>query len=246
MNTAILIPARLNSSRLPKKIIADIGGKPLVWWVWKKACEVHGINDVYIAVDEQEVFDICIAFGAKVVMTSQHHQSGTDRIGEAIEKIESSYDYIINIQGDEPLIDTKTVGDFAKFLVNNQLQIGTIATSITTEEDLFDFNVVKVIKDQKNKAIYFSRNAIPAFRDKPYKEWLNNFPYCRHIGVYGFKTEVLKKIINLSPSSLEVAESLEQLRWIENGYQIGIMEVNYASKGVDTQEDLDKIREILA
>jgi 3-deoxy-manno-octulosonate cytidylyltransferase (CMP-KDO synthetase) len=245
MKTAIVIPARLNSTRLPFKVIADIGGKPMIWWVYQKAISVQNAQRVIIAVDDEQVKKVCEDFGAETVMTSIDHQSGTDRIGEVAMNFLADFDYVINIQGDEPLIDSKNISDFIKFMISKRLEIGTISEKISSESDLFDFNVVKVIHDINQKAIYFSRNAIPAFRDFPYKEWLSKYAYQRHTGIYGFKISTLLDLVKLPQSNLELIEKLEQLRWLENGYSIGLQTIQYASKGVDTEEDLQNARRIL-
>jgi 3-deoxy-manno-octulosonate cytidylyltransferase (CMP-KDO synthetase) len=244
MKTAIVIPARLQSTRLERKLLQDIHGKPLIQWVYERAQKVNKVSRVLIAVDDQELYDTCQQFGAEVVMTDASHTSGTDRIGQVAKEL-IDIDFVVNLQGDEPLIDPSEIERFITFLINSEAPIVTMAESLSNEQALFDYNVVKLTKDNNNRALYFSRNAIPAFRDKPYKDWIKLHPYFRHVGLYGFRKSILLDLVKLSTSSLEKAESLEQLRWLENGYSIGVMETSHYSVGVDTQEDLDRVRILL-
>ena len=246
MKTCIVIPARYDSTRLPGKVLLDIAGKPMIQWVYERASLIKQADKIIIATDNDLVYKTCSAFGAECIMTSNKHVSGTDRIGEAAEQ-HSDYDYFINIQADEPLIDPHTIDEFIEFLTRgNEKNIATLITEIENENDLFDFNVVKVVFDKNDKALFFSRNAIPANRDKPFKNWLAAHHYFRHIGVYGFKRETLLKLIRLSSSALERIESLEQLRWLENGYNIHCLKTDNFQIGVDTEADLDRIRNIMS
>jgi 3-deoxy-manno-octulosonate cytidylyltransferase (CMP-KDO synthetase) len=244
MKTAIVIPARLQSTRLEKKLLQDIHGKPLIQWVYERAKKVNKVSRVLIAVDDQELYDACQQFGAEVITTDASHTSGTDRIGQVAKQL-SDIDFVVNLQGDEPLIEPSEIERFITFLINSEAPIVTMAESLNNEQALFDYNVVKLTKDKNDHALYFSRNAIPAFRDKPYKDWIKLHPYFRHVGLYGFRKSILLDLVKLPTSSLEKAESLEQLRWLENGYSIGVMETAHYSVGVDTQEDLDRVRILL-
>jgi 3-deoxy-manno-octulosonate cytidylyltransferase (CMP-KDO synthetase) len=226
-------------------MLLDIAGKPLIQRVYEQARKVQGIQKILIATDHDEVFQSCINFGAEVIMTSDKHISGTDRLGEVANKI-NDFDIFINIQGDEPLIDPLMIEKLNKKLANERGGIVTLYEKISNEEEIFDYNVVKLTKNLDNKILYFSRNAIPAFRDTPYKEWLKKSIYYRHIGVYGFQSHVLKEIVKLKPSMLEQAESLEQLRWLENGYDVYGIEGIGHSIGVDTEEDLERVRALFA
>ncbi len=241
MKTCIVIPARLHSSRLPEKVLLPIGDKPMIQWVYEQALKVENIHKVIIATDHAKVFEVCQNFGATVMMTSPSHVSGTDRIGEVV-SINPEYDFYINIQGDEPLIDSQMLSEFNLFLQSSSFEICTICEKMSNEQDLFDFNCVKLVKTKSQKVLYFSRNAIPAFRDKAFKDWFKYHDYFRHIGIYGFSKSAIQSITNLQVSSLEEAESLEQLRWMENDYSIGVMESKSYSIGVDTQADLDRVR----
>jgi 3-deoxy-manno-octulosonate cytidylyltransferase (CMP-KDO synthetase) len=244
VKTAIVIPARLESTRLEKKLVKDINGKPLIQWVYEKALKVKSINKVIIAVDCAELYDFCQGFGAEVLLTSANHQSGTDRIGE-VAKYLSGIDIIINLQGDEPMIDPIEIQKLIATIIERDADIVTMYESLNNDNELFDFNVVKLVKSNTDKAIYFSRNAIPAQRDRPFKEWIKKHQYFKHRGIYGFKKEILLQLITLPQSQLEKAESLEQLRWLENGYRIDLIESNNFSIGIDTQEDLDRVRVLM-
>ncbi len=243
MNAAILIPARYASSRLHAKPLADIEGKTLIQRVYEQATKSHLAGLVAIATDSLEIFDHLDALGAHVIMTSDSHQSGTDRIAEASRHIDA--DIIINIQGDEPLIQPEQIDDLIRTFNNPEIHIATQRFKIERESDIFDFNVVKVVCDKNDKALYFSRQAIPACRDFPYREWMNQATYFRHIGIYGYRKSVLHDITSLPKSGLESVEFLEQLRWLENGYNIYCPETEYQSIGVDTAEDLEKVRAII-
>ncbi|KXK39845.1 MAG: 3-deoxy-manno-octulosonate cytidylyltransferase [Saprospiraceae bacterium] len=240
MKTAIIIPARLASTRLPEKPLADIFGKSLIQWVYLQASKVKDV-DVIVATDHEKIYDHVAEFGGRVVMTDPGHLSGTDRIAEVAREL--THDIIINLQGDEPLIDPRQISDLIRMMHSDKVDISTQCNRIQDEESLFDYNVVKVVKDHHDRALYFSRQAIPAFRDKRYSEWLPNAIYFRHIGIYGFKRRVLLQLTGLPPSELEKAESLEQLRWLENGYSIYCSETSYTSIGVDTIDDLERVRD---
>jgi 3-deoxy-manno-octulosonate cytidylyltransferase (CMP-KDO synthetase) len=244
MKTCIIIPARLHSTRLPEKVILLIGDKPMIQLVYEQALKVKGVQKVIIACDHQKVYDTCIGFGAEVMMTSPSHISGTDRIGEVAHKY-NNFDCYINIQGDEPMIDADLLSQFNEKLQSNTFDIFTICEKLSSQDDLFDFNVVKVVKSISGKVLYFSRNAIPAFRDKPYKDWFSSQQYYKHIGIYGFQKKALNEITALPVSNLEKTESLEQLRWLDHGYNIGIMESTSFSIGVDTEADLERVRKLM-
>lgn len=245
MKSCIIIPARLNSSRLAEKVLLPIDGKPMVQWVYERALKVSNVQKVIIATDHQRVYDICLGFGAEVMMTASNHVSGTDRVGE-VANANPGFDFYINIQGDEPLIEPGMLSQFNDFLQTGQFDICTVCEKVKNEADLFDYNVVKLVKSSSNSVLYFSRNAIPALRDKPYKDWYNSHIYYRHVGIYGFAESAIKKVVKLPVSSLEKAESLEQLRWMENDFKIGVMESSSYSIGVDTLEDLEKVRKLVS
>jgi 3-deoxy-manno-octulosonate cytidylyltransferase (CMP-KDO synthetase) len=221
-----------------------IDGKPMIQLVFEQALKVPNIHKIIIATDHAKVLDICQGFGAETMMTSAHHASGTDRVGEVAKKY-TEYDFYINIQGDEPLVDPEMLSKFNVFLQSAQFEICTMCEEVTNEEDLFDFNVVKLVKSKSQKALYFSRNAIPAFRDKAFKDWFKDQRYYKHLGIYGFSKAAISQVVQLPASSLELAESLEQLRWLENDFSIGVMESSSFTIGVDTKEDLEKVRLLL-
>lgn len=244
MKIYIVIPARLASSRLPNKVILPLAGKPMVQWVFEAARKVDGVAQVLVATDNREVFDVVTNFGGTAIMTSAHHQSGTDRIGEVAGLVKEA-DVFINIQGDEPMISPETIQQMVDFYKKGGSGIVTLYTAISEERHLFDFNVVKLTKTTDDQILYFSRNAIPAQRDNPYKDWLKNTTYYRHIGMYGFDRKSLEQICLLPQSTLEKAEVLEQLRWLENGYQIRGIHSRHHGVGVDTAEDLLKAEQRL-
>lgn len=248
MKIIAVIPARYASSRFFAKVLVDINGKPMIEHVFNQAKKATQLSDVFIATDNKIVFDKVKEFTPNVLMTSETHISGTDRIAEAalfLEEKGVEFDYIINIQGDEPFIQPEQIDGLAAILLENKTtQLATLVSKIKDTETLFDSNVVKAIFDKNNKAIYFSRNPIPFVRnvDKNQREkWLSEHNFYRHIGMYAYQKEALQQITKLAPSSLELAESLEQLRWIENGFEIKVAITPYESIGIDTPKDLEKV-----
>lgn len=240
-----IIPARYASTRFPGKPLANIAGKPMIQRVYEQASKV--LNEVYVATDDQRIFNAVESFGGKVMMTSSHHKSGTDRCNEVCDKLNGAFDVIINIQGDEPFIQPEQIKELQNCFLDENTEIATL-TKLISEKDGYDFlsnpNHVKVVIDKKNYALYFSRSVIPYFRGKETGEWAKNQKYYKHIGIYAYKTDVLRQITTLPQSPLEVAESLEQLRWLENGYRIKVGFTDIESIGVDTPEDLEKIQEL--
>lgn len=236
-----IIPARYASTRFPAKALFDINGKTMVQRVYEQASKCAMLNKVIVATDHELIFEKVKEFNGEVVMTKESHQSGTDRCFEAFEKINEHYDFIVNIQGDEPFIQPAQIENLCKVL-DFETQLATQVKRIKDKETLFNVNVPKVIINNKSEAIYFSRQTIPYLRSIPEDEWLNTFVYYKHIGIYAYKSDVLKVITQLPPSSLEKAESLEQLRWIENGFKIKVTETDFESIGIDTPEDLEKAK----
>jgi len=240
-----IIPARYASSRFPGKALALIKGRPMIEWVYKQALKAVSLNDVYIATDDERIVKAVEAFKGKVLLTSAHHRSGTERCNEAALKLKEqgiAMDAIINIQGDEPLINPRQIDILASLFSNDRIQIATLVKKITLKEELFDPNVVKAIVRPDDKAIYFSRQAVPYLRDVDTGQWLEKQEFYKHIGIYGYTVRVLEEIVNLKESPLEKAESLEQLRWLENGFEIFAKETEFESFGIDTPEDLMKIK----
>ncbi|MCS6831995.1 MAG: 3-deoxy-manno-octulosonate cytidylyltransferase [Flammeovirgaceae bacterium] len=236
-----VIPARYASTRFPAKMLADIAGKAMIQRVYEQAQKATKLAKVVVATDHAAIAEKVISFGGEVVMTSVHHQSGTDRCAEAWKKQPVSFSHLINIQGDEPFIHPEQIDLLATILQENDVEIATLAMEIKDKSRLFDPNVVKVIRDAASNALYFSRHPIPFLRNLSQEKWLENFPYLQHIGLYGYRTDVLEKITQLSSSMLEKAESLEQLRWLENGFKIRVGITTYESFGIDVPEDIEKV-----
>ncbi len=249
MKIIAIIPARYASSRFPAKVLVDINGKTMIERVFNQAKKATKLSDVFIATDNELVFETVKKFTQNVLMTSDRHISGTDRIAEAaliLEKNKVEFDFIINIQGDEPFIKPEQIDSLAEILLENtennkQTQLATLVSKIKDSETLFDSNVVKAIFDTNHKAIYFSRNPIPFVRNADKNNWLSEHTFYRHIGMYAYQKQVLQQITKLKPSTLELAESLEQLRWIENGFSIQVAITPFESIGIDTPQDLEKI-----
>ncbi len=240
-----IIPARYASTRFEGKPLCNIAGKTMVQRVYENAIQAKLLSEVWVATDDTRIFDHVQQFGGKVVMTSNNHQSGTDRCAEAIMIIKSKAEVVINIQGDEPLIHPEQIDELAELFTNTQVQIGTLIKQITSTTDLFDPNLPKVIINKQQKALYFSRQTIPLLRDVPHDNWLNLHPFYSHVGMYGFRTSTLQSLVQLPLSSLELAEKLEQLRWIENGYTIHTRLTNYKNIAIDTPEDLEKVLRLM-
>ncbi len=237
-----VIPARYASSRFPAKPLADIGGKSMIQRVYEQAKKCKSLLEVVVATDHDEIAAKVKSFGGKVLITREDHQSGTDRCYEAYTKVNQVFDYVINIQGDEPFINPKQITELAQ-LLDGTTQLATLAKKIDKEDDLFSPNVVKVVMDTNKKALYFSRSPIPYNRTAPKNNWTGHHDYFKHVGIYAYRTDVLEKITKLKVSGLEQAESLEQLRWLQNGYSIKVNETQYHSIGIDTPEDLEKVKD---
>ncbi len=232
-----VIPARYASSRFPAKPLVDMGGKSMIRRVYEQAKKSRFLSKVVVATDHEAIFQHVAEFGGEVCLTSTHHASGTDRCHEALTKEDSSFDYIINIQGDEPFIAPEQI-DLLASLLNGKTELATLIKKIDTVEQLFNPNLVKVVVTANAEALYFSRSPIPYFRNLDQAEWVTHHQYFKHIGMYAYRKDVLEKITQLPLSSLEKAESLEQLRWLENGYKIYVKETNIETIGIDTPEDL--------
>lgn len=240
-----IIPARYASTRFPGKPLIDIGGKTMIQRVYEQAQKANKLTAVIVATDDDKIKNHVESFGGKVMMTASTHQSGTDRCFEAIQQFDKTSDAVINIQGDEPFIQPEQIDLLASCFENAATEIATLAKIISAKEDIFNPNVPKVILNTKNEAIYFSRHGIPFFRNAPEDEWINKHTYYKHIGIYGYKTSILGKITALKQSPLELAESLEQLRWIENGYKINVKITDFESVAVDVPDDLKKLAKFL-
>lgn len=241
-----LIPARYASTRFPGKPLAIIAGKPMIQWVYERASTVF--NYCYVATDDSRIAKVVEEFSGKVVMTSERHKSGTDRCAEALDILQNSlnieFNVVVNIQGDEPFIQPEQLKKVSECFTDPGVEIATLVKPFSHNENIFNPNSPKVIVNIKGNAIYFSRSAIPHLRGKEPKEWQKYHTYLKHIGLYAYRADILRKITRLPQSVLEKIESLEQLRWIENGYSIRVVETNLETLAVDTPEDLEKVKEL--
>lgn len=239
-NIVAIIPARYASSRFPGKPLAMIHNKPMIQWVYERVNGIDFINSVYVATDDKRIFNKVEEFGGRAIMTSNEHKSGTDRIAEAIEKIEDNVDIVINIQGDEPMIKPAMIEQLVSAFEDENVNMATLKKQLHNDSDINNPNIAKVITDKNNDAIYFSRSLIPFDRDK-----INNIKYFKHIGVYAYTKDFLMKFSQLDKSNLEQLEQLEQLRVIENGYKIRVIETEYESIGVDMKEHIAKVEALI-
>ena len=240
--TSILgvIPARYASTRFPAKALHEIKGKSMVQRVYEQAAKSSSLSKLVVATDHKKIYDHVIEFGGKAIMTSTKHLSGTDRCFEALQLIEGSFDYVMNIQGDEPFIQPEQIDTLAKILLDRKgVELATLVKKIDDEETLFDPNEVKVVIDAEEEAVYFSRHPIPYLHQVAQDEWIQKFDFYKHIGMYAYRSDVLEKITQLAPSNLEQAEGLEQLRWLENGFNIRIVLTDIESYCIDVPEDLE-------
>ena len=240
MKVIAIIPARLQSTRLPRKVLADINGLSMLQRVYDMAQSCGIFDQILVATDSEEVMMHCITHNMPSMITSDQHQSGTDRVAEAASMIDA--DVIVNIQVDEPFIEPENVVALVEMMKHDEVAIGTLCKKIKSTEDLLDYNVVKLVKDDTGKVLYFSRQAIPSVRDEPYRKCLDHHIYYQHLGLYAFKKEVLLAVTRLDQHVLETSEKLEQLRWLGNGYTIHSIEVQSDSFGIDTEDDLEKAR----
>lgn len=241
-----IIPARYASTRFPAKPLALLGGKMVIERVYR---QVEGVlDDVVVATDDERIFNVVVAFGGKAVMTDVNHKSGTDRVHEAYTKVGDGYDVVVNIQGDEPFIQAQQLEAIRQCFDDESVDIATLVKPFKPEDGfaaLENVNSPKVVVNQRMEALYFSRSIIPFMRGKDKKEWLSGHTYYKHIGLYAYRAHVLQQITSLPQSSLELAESLEQLRWLENGYKIKVGISNIETIGIDTPEDLQKAEAFL-
>lgn len=241
-----VIPARYGSSRFPGKPLVKIGDKTMIQRVYEQASKAKNLHQVIVATDDIRIFDHVEQFGGKVLMTSNEHLNGTSRCNEVIEILNVShpavkYDAIINIQGDEPFIDPSQINKIAGLFSKSETEIGTLAKRICDQEELSNNNVVKVVFSDAKNALYFSRQVIPFVRDVETKEWVKHVDFYKHIGIYGYRAEILSKITNLETGKLELAEQLEQLRWLENGFRISVELTEIEGISIDTPDDLLKL-----
>lgn len=239
-----IIPARYASTRFPGKPLIQILGKSMLQRVYEQAKKSKKLTDVIVATDDQRIAEHAVSFGAHVVMTKTEHPSGTDRSYEAYLNTKTQYDYVINIQGDEPFIDPSQI-DLLGEICDGKTELATLMIKCHDHSVLFDKGEVKITLNTNNEALYFSRMVIPFIKGVDEKEWHKHFNYYRHVGMYAYRTDILEKITKLKPSSLENAESLEQLRWLENGFKIKCAETLHDSHCVDTPEDVEKVIKLM-
>lgn len=238
MKVAVIIPARFGSTRLPGKPLKDILGRPMVLRVYDQCIKASGVDAVFVATDDERIYKAVVDGGGKALMTSQDHLTGTDRVKEASEKIDC--DVVINVQGDEPLVTVDMIEKAVEPFVDPSIMMTTLKSLIKDEFEISNPNVVKVVTDREGFALYFSRSAIPFDRDDN-----EGTEYFKHIGLYGYRKDFLKTYADLKPTKLELSEKLEQLRALENGYKIFVRKCDFDGHSVDTEEDLQKVIEII-
>jgi len=263
MPVAVIIPARYDSTRLPGKPLILLSGKPLIQHVYERARTATLCDEVIVATDNEEIHRTVLSFGGRSVMTSPEHPSGTDRIAEVARG--ADYDIIVNVQGDEPLIRGEMIDDVVNILDDKKADVGTLVRRIDKADDIFNPNVVKAVFDRDGYALYFSRAPIPFYRDEMKRIYVRDYSgeiessgphnlqistadlrYYKHIGIYSYRRDVLLRLTETKRSFLEEAEKLEQLRFLENGYRIKVKETKYETLGVDTPEDLEKVKRWLS
>lgn len=232
-----IIPSRYQSTRFPGKPLIDIAGKTMIQRVYEQASKSALLNEVIVATDDQRIFDHVKSFGGNVMMTRVEHTNGTLRCGEVIET-KTGYDVVINIQGDEPLVKPEQLDRLISLFQNPHTEIATVVKRLHDSSDIENENRIKVVLDHQQNAIYFSRSPIPFVQGKQLVHWPEFIPYFKHIGVYAWRTETLKKLLHLPSTALEKAESLEQLRWLYHGYKIATIETDSETPNIDTPEDV--------
>lgn len=240
-----IIPARYASTRFPGKPLIDIEGKTMLQRVYEQAAKSRSLAKVVVATDDDRIYEHVKSFGGDVVMTASHHPSGTDRCLDALQQLNEDYKYVVNIQGDEPFIEPQQIDELVAVLNDGTTELATQMIAVDSYEILFDKGEVKIVLNTNNEALYFSRMVIPFIKEVEEKEWHKHHQYYRHVGMYAYRTDILKAIAALPVSPLEKAESLEQLRWIENGFTIKCVITKYESHCIDTPEDVTKVLRIM-
>jgi len=240
-----IIPARYASTRFPGKPLIDIKGKTMIQRVYEQASKCGSLDKVVVATDDARIAEHVVSFGGEVVMTKEEHPSGTDRCWDALQQIGGNYKYVINIQGDEPFIDPSQINTLASVLKDGTTELATLIIPVDSHEVLFDMGEVKVVLNDYQEGMYFSRMVIPYVKGVPQEEWHKHHNYYRHVGMYAYRADVLEQVCKLSVSSLEKAESLEQLRWLEAGFKIKCAITNFDSHCVDTPEDVEKVLRLM-
>ncbi|MDF2447569.1 MAG: kdsB [Bacteroidota bacterium] len=235
-----IIPARYASTRFPGKPLIDILGKSMLQRVYEQAKKSTYLREVVVATDDERIYSHVESFGGKAIYTKTEHPSGTDRCYEAYQSLGENFEYVVNIQGDEPFIDPSQIDLICSECTGNT-QLATLMIPVDSHEVLFDMGEVKITLNSHLEALYFSRMVIPFIKGKPQEEWHKHHTYYRHVGMYAYRTDILEQITQLKPSSLENAESLEQLRWLENGYKVKCAITHFDSHCIDTPEDIEKV-----
>lgn len=238
-----IIPARYASTRFPGKPLALLGGKPVIQHVYEKVAAV--LEAAYVATDDERIYDVVKSFGGQVVITRTDHKSGTDRIEEAIEKIGGEWDVVVNVQGDEPFVAKSQLDTICHCFDDPTTQIATLGKPFESMEAVQNPNSPKIVVDNMGFAMYFSRSVIPYVRGKEKSSWLTHYPFLKHLGIYAYRKDVLRQVTQLPQSSLEIAESLEQLRWLQNGFKIKVGTTDVETVGIDTPQDLERAEEFL-
>lgn len=238
-----IIPARYASTRFPGKPLALLGGKPVIQHVYEKVAAV--LEAAYVATDDERIYDVVKSFSGQVVMTRTDHKSGTDRIEEAIEKIGGEWDVVVNVQGDEPFVAKSQLDTICHCFDDPTTQIATLGKPFESMEAVQNPNSPKIVVDNMGFAMYFSRSVIPYVRGKEKSSWLTHYPFLKHLGIYAYRKDVLRQITQLPQSSLEIAESLEQLRWLQKGFKIKVGTTDVETVGIDTPQDLERAEEFL-
>lgn len=238
-----IIPARYASTRFPGKPLALLDGKPVIQHVYEKVAAV--LETAYVATDDERIYDVVKSFGGQVVMTRTDHKSGTDRIEEAIEKIGGEWDVVVNVQGDEPFVAKSQLDTICHCFDDPTTQIATLGKPFESMEAVQNPNSPKIVVDNMGFAMYFSRSVIPYVRGKEKSSWLTHYPFLKHLGIYAYRKDVLRQVTQLPQSSLEIAESLEQLRWLQNGFKIKVGTTDVETVGIDTPQDLERAEEFL-
>lgn len=244
MKTLGVIPSRYASSRFPGKPLIDLDGKSMIQRVYEQAKKCTDFDAVVVATDDQRIYDHVNEFGGLVVMTGEHHRSGTERCGEVIESY-SDFDIIVNIQGDEPLIQPEQLSQLIQLFNDESVQIGTLVKKMTDNADIRNPNRIKVVLDHEKNGIYFSRSPIPHIANTSHDEWLKCTDFLKHIGIYAWRAETLNELLQLVPSPLERLESLEQLRWLYYGYKIRTVETIVETPNIDTPQDVQAVLDII-
>jgi 3-deoxy-manno-octulosonate cytidylyltransferase (CMP-KDO synthetase) len=236
-----IIPARYSSTRFPGKPLIDIAGKSMIERVYRQAKKSISLDRVVVATDDQRIAHHVMAFGGEAILTATDHASGTDRCLEALRQLDKNYQFVINIQGDEPFIDPSQIDTLAGVLEDGKTELATLVIPVNSHALLFDPGEAKVVLDREFNALYFSRSVIPFLKDVNPDQWHQQHAYYRHVGMYAYRSDVLEKIGGLPVSSLEKAESLEQLRWIEHGFKIKCALTRFESHCIDRPEDVEKV-----